>query len=285
MNFISINIRGAGNEAKARWVRRMVMERKISFLAIQETQFSDGSKIMTGDFWGNTPFVSEVVDSSGRSGGLMSIWNPKIFSKGNVLKHHFFLVISGKLKGLDKEFHVVNHYGPHLLVDKKSVWNELEGLMALKGGIWIIMGDFNAVHFPDEHLNSSFDPACARDFNEFIYDAGLFEFAIKGSKFTYCRNRGRKLSKIDRILVNQAFIDLWSDACFMALPRYLSDHSPIMLITDPFDFGPIPFRVFNSRLDNKELEDIVKKADIEFTFTGPPDLFLAEKLKWFKDKN
>ncbi|XP_076947481.1 uncharacterized protein LOC143619430 [Bidens hawaiensis] len=144
------------------------------------------------------------------------------------------------------------------------------------------MGDFNAVRFPEERRNSVFDPTCARDLNEFIAEADLFEFPMKGQQFTFCKSRGRKFSKIDRILVNQDFVDNWSDSSFSALPRYLSDHSPIILISDPLDFGPCPFKVFNSWMDSSEFEKVVIEACSDFVFVGPPDVFLAEKFKYIK---
>lgn len=60
--------------------------------------------------------------------------------------------------------------------------------------------------------------------------------------------------------MNQEIIDAWADSCFMALPMYLSDHSPIVLVSNPFDYGPIPFRVFNSWLEDPEYDLVVREA-------------------------
>ncbi|KAJ0588202.1 putative Endonuclease/exonuclease/phosphatase superfamily [Helianthus annuus] len=64
-------------------------------------------------------------------------------------------------------------------------------------GMWVIAGDFNVVRYKEERMNSSFKNSCARIFNEFIHDAGLMEYDLKGRKFTCVRDNGRKLSKID----------------------------------------------------------------------------------------
>ncbi|KAK1418693.1 hypothetical protein QVD17_27839 [Tagetes erecta] len=106
----------------------------------------------------------------------------------------------------------------------------------------------------------------------------------KGRKFTYASKNGRKLSRIDRILTCSDFINQWSDACYTALPRYISDHAPLILTTIPQDFGPIPFRVFNSWMSKPDFESLIIKANDEFSFNGPIELAFQEKLKFFKTK-
>lgn len=105
---------------------------------------------------------------------------------------------------------------------------------------------------------------------------------MKGRKYTYASKNGKKLSRIDRILVCQEFINQWPESCFSALPRHLSDHSPLILITNPLDFGPIPFRLFNSWMDMEGFDNLILKANNEFCFNGSPHLCLSAKLRHFK---
>ncbi|GKE96636.1 cytochrome P450, partial [Tanacetum coccineum] len=71
---------------------------------------------------------------------------------------------------------------------------------------------------------------------------------------------GTKLSKIDRIFVSQHFISKWPNAELNALSRDLSDHCPLLLKTHSADYGPIPFKFFNSWLLNEELTKIVTET-------------------------
>ncbi|KAK1414637.1 hypothetical protein QVD17_30386 [Tagetes erecta] len=48
------------------------------------------------------------------------------------------------------------------------------------------------------------------------------------------------------------------------------------------DFVPIPFCFFNSWLDRYDYDSIIKQACSSFTFAGPPDLYLIEKLRHIK---
>ncbi|GJT24419.1 cytochrome P450 [Tanacetum coccineum] len=78
-----------------------------------------------------------------------------------------------------------------------------------------------------------------------------------GRKFTRMNKYGTKLSKIDRILDTQHFLSMWPNAQLIALPRYLSDHCPIIIKTYHADFSPIPFKFYNSWLLNNELGTII----------------------------
>lgn len=108
---------------------------------------------------------------------------------------------------------------------------------------------------------------------------------MKGRKFTFHKGKGAKvkLSKIDRFLVCHNFVGHWSYACLMALPHFLLDHSPLVVATNPVDFGPLSFRFFNSWFDRPGFDLIIKKVFDFFSFVGTPDLFLVNKLKHIKN--
>lgn len=149
-------------------------------------------------------------------------------------------------------------------------------------GIWVILGDFNEVRSQQERMNSVFCASSAAGFNGFIERAGLSEFSMGGSKFTYVSADDTKLSKLDRFLVCDGFKNRWPNASVTVLPRRCSDHRPILLKVLACDFGPIPFRVFNSWLDKPGFSEMVSKAYREATVLGPPDLKFMRRLKEVK---
>lgn len=144
------------------------------------------------------------------------------------------------------------------------------------------MGDFNVVRRPEERFNSSFCRRTSRDFNEFIREVGLIDPKMGGFQFTCYREEDLKLSKLDRFLYCLDFLDISPTATVIALPRELSDHCPILLSSSIPDFGPPPFRLFNSWL----LRDGFEKAFItcwnKFRGYGTPDQYLLAKLKFVK---
>ncbi|XP_022024644.1 uncharacterized protein LOC110924979 [Helianthus annuus] len=109
---------------------------------------------------------------------------------------------------------------------------------------------------------------------------------MTGRKYTFCKGsrQNAKLSKIDRFLVCKKFVDLSSDACCTTLPRYLSNHSPIILATNPMDFGPIQFCFLIHGWTKKGLEEVTKDANDRFVPSESALVQLVQKLKIFKEK-
>lgn len=70
---------------------------------------------------------------------------------------------------------------------------------------------------------------------------------------------------------------------FTALPREYSDHCPLVLQTTSIDFGPSPFRFFNSWLSYPGLSELILDTVSSFHFIGPPDKSLATKLRKIKE--
>ncbi|PWA44135.1 cytochrome P450 [Artemisia annua] len=81
-----------------------------------------------------------------------------------------------------------------------------------------------------------------------------------GRKFTRMYKYGTKLSKLDRILVSQHLTTLWPNSALTALPRELSDHCPLVLKTHSTDYGPMPFKFFNSWLLNGDFHIVVAQG-------------------------
>ncbi|XP_022041306.1 uncharacterized protein LOC110943883 [Helianthus annuus] len=71
---------------------------------------------------------------------------------------------------------------------------------------------------------------------------------------------GSSLSKIDKVLVCNEFMNRWPTEKFEALTRNLSDHSPLSLVYSSPDFGPIPFRFYNSWVELHGIEEVVDKV-------------------------
>lgn len=86
MNFLSLNIRGVGEDCKVLWVRRLRKKHKLSFIAIQETQISDAEHIDVAACWGSNEFGVSRVNSVGRSDGLLNLWDRNFyFDEDNLL--------------------------------------------------------------------------------------------------------------------------------------------------------------------------------------------------------
>nr|KAJ0221007.1 hypothetical protein LSAT_V11C200075540 [Lactuca sativa] len=171
------------------------------------------------------------------------------------------LEVKGVWLCLRKRCCFVNVYAPQEPVRKKTLWNNLQSLVSSDSDChWFVFGDFNVVRLPEERLGPNFCPNSAYHFNKFIHLAGLIEIKMGGRRFTYANRAGNKHSKLDRYLVSANVLDTWSFLNVTAMPRIHSDHCVIILSSGSLDFGPYPFRFFNSLMVDAGFENIVKQG-------------------------
>ncbi|XP_022014110.1 uncharacterized protein LOC110913595 [Helianthus annuus] len=283
MNYLAVNIRGIGGVEKPKWISNLVKENKISFFCIQEVQVSNVDPITVGRYWGKADMEWELVDARGRPGGLISVWDLGMFSKQRVVKHDSFLLTSGTLAGSNMYINIVNVYAPCDFMRRRSLWEDLKLIKESSSeGVWIMADDFNEVREEQERLNSRFDNQGAMIFNNFIAEAGLVEYQMSGYKFTYMSDDGSSLSKIDRILMCDGFMNKWPIAWFEELTKHVSNHSPLLLSSKSADFGTIPFRFYNSWLEEDGIGEVIKKVMEESINGGNGMKELANILKNLK---
>ncbi|GKA84791.1 RNA-directed DNA polymerase, eukaryota, reverse transcriptase zinc-binding domain protein, partial [Tanacetum coccineum] len=152
---------------------------------------------------------------------------------------------------------MINGIGIHM-VSKLPLWNRLQDFMHYHNGSYIMFGDMNAVRNEQERVGSIFNNIEADYFNSFIDATGLVDLPIGGRCFTWMNKAGTKLSKLDRFLISEDVIDLLLDIRITALDRIWSDHNPILLHVDKIDFGPSPFKLYNSWLLRDGFDDLIK---------------------------
>nr|KAJ0220562.1 hypothetical protein LSAT_V11C200090910 [Lactuca sativa] len=275
MNIFSNNIRGIGCEIKRCRIRDSRIQNCSFFVGLQETKSTEVKGKLDRQIWGSTNFQCEVIHPVGLSGGIASLWDPSLFgvfccspftesnhpSSSNNLRLEPHRDSTGG-EGADGETDVevwgmwlrvrkkvcfVNVYAPQEPTKKKIMWSKLYDLINPDSeSYWFVFGDFNVVRMPEERLGSVFCHNSAFHFNNFIHSSGLLEVKMGGRRFTFMSKAGDKHSKLDRYLVTPNVFDSWPSLSVMALPRVHSDHCAILLSSNQLDFGPSPFKFFNS---------------------------------------
>ncbi|KAK1424776.1 hypothetical protein QVD17_20114 [Tagetes erecta] len=184
---------------------------------------------------------------------------------------------------MDSQVHVFNVYAPQSNSAKSQLWDTLANCVSSLTGPIIMIGDFNEVRSPNERMNSRFNASASNMFNSFIHGLDLLEYHMCRKRFTYMSSDLTKLSKLDRMLVSMDFMAAWPNAVLSALDRGRPDHCPLILECSAMDFGPFPFRFFNSWLKNPQLPAIVSLAiQDSHSANFPSDKKLAIKLKNIK---
>nr|GFB01859.1 RNA-directed DNA polymerase, eukaryota, reverse transcriptase zinc-binding domain protein [Tanacetum cinerariifolium] len=230
--------------------------------------------------WGNFSFDFVCSMSRGHSGSLITMWDTSLFTKTNMWCDDNFIII----QGLDDTFFMVNVYGPQDSTAKSLLWQRLHDFISNNQGRYIICGDFNEVRMESKRCGSIFSHFDAQLFNSFIDRSGLIEIPMGGRLYTWMNKVGSKLSKLDRFLLSEDVTTSYPDLKAIVLDKLWSDHNPILLHVDKTDFGPIPFKLYNSWIQTEGFDAMIKKTNEEFPLLNQGHLSLKYKLKFFKMK-
>ncbi|XP_074299427.1 uncharacterized protein LOC141630522 [Silene latifolia] len=151
-------------------------------------------------------------------------------------------------------------YGSNDGGPRMHLWNHLRN--SQYNSPWLILGDFNCVRSVDERI-SDCSPVLSEldDFNSCLDDAGLDDFSTIGCYYTWTNKQNpnsRKWIKLDSVLCNMDWLSSFPSSFAQALPSGISDHSPLIVTTDPtIQSRPIPFQYLNYWGDDPLFQDTV----------------------------
>ncbi|GJW02345.1 cytochrome P450 [Tanacetum coccineum] len=240
-----------------------------------ESKYNKDDSSFIHSLWGFRSCGFAIKKSDGNSGGIIAIWNKSMFMEQKVVYGDGFLAVYGQWIHFNTPCLMIVVYAPQEFERKVILWDNLSNLVTSFNGPSLVFGDFNEVHEEAERMGSIFCHRGARAFNSFILNSDLIDLPLSGRNFTRINKRGTKLSKLDRFLVSNNFLSTWPNSFVTVLLRDLSDHCPIILKTQVGDYGPIPFKFFNSWLLDKELSNIVTHS---WSYTTQPYNFTTQPL-------
>ncbi|PWA99336.1 RNA-directed DNA polymerase, eukaryota, Nucleotide-binding alpha-beta plait domain protein [Artemisia annua] len=252
---------------------------------VQESKMTRLELYRLKSMWGNYSFDYACSLARGRSGGLISMWDPNTFVKEDIWCDDAFIIVKGRWKNKVGECYMINLYGPHDPMAKVALWNRVWHFMQSHRGKYMLFGDMNEVRNEQERHGSIFSRNEADIFNSFINTADLIDLPMGGHTFTWMNKLGTKLSKLDRFLISEDVLNSLPDICVTALDRLWSDHNPILLHCNKVDFGPVPFKLYHSWFSRDGFDNTIKTE--LGNLVHDPDgrkLLFHEKLKRLKLK-
>ncbi|KAL0439728.1 UNVERIFIED_CONTAM: hypothetical protein Slati_2455800 [Sesamum latifolium] len=126
-------------------------------------------------------------------------------------------------------------YGDCDLIRRRDLW---AGLCSLAEEIiddpWCVLGDFNAVIDSSEVCGRAADTSSSMtEFRDCITEAALVHLPFTGCPFSWhnCSEGSRShWKRLDRVLVNEAWLVIWPQTSYMSALPSTSDHSPLILM-------------------------------------------------------
>ncbi|XP_060967001.1 uncharacterized protein LOC133035175 [Cannabis sativa] len=227
-NIMGWNGRGLNKRDKQRSVLDVLRENKVGLGALLETKIEhDKVKEVVTTSFPNWEFYSSSVISK----RIILVWQAK-FVHVEIIEEDFQFVHSRvKVIGLGEEFYFTAVYGSNSALERRSLFEKLAGI-GMVNKPWLILGDFNAMF-------------CFQDRNGGKVD----EIKSSGSYFTWSTKHdlgSRIFSKLDRVLLNEDWMDHFPDneACFKW--ECISDHSFCIVKNNRIgSVGVRPFRFCN----------------------------------------
>ncbi|GJY60420.1 RNA-directed DNA polymerase, eukaryota, reverse transcriptase zinc-binding domain protein [Tanacetum coccineum] len=244
-------------------VKLMKVER-LQLLAILETHLKPKNiaNVCNGVF-GSWNWISNVADSPS-SCRIVVGWNPLVVkvmmlhsSKQSILC--LVETIPDKIK-----IFISFVYASNDGIEIRELWNDLL-MNKCRIGIfpWVLMGDFNVTLKPKEHSNGG--SGMNGEFNDVTNNLEVMDICSTGFHFTWTKSlknpESSILKKLDRMMVNEEFIQRFSKANGIFLPFLISDHSAAILIfPEGLPKKKRSFRFTNYIADKGEFIGIVKKG-------------------------
>nr|GEY86414.1 hypothetical protein [Tanacetum cinerariifolium] len=190
------------------------------------------------------------------------------------------------------ESHVATHNLERLCKHVFKNWNWISNAMSCLKGTRIIVGwnqndvDVTVIHqdpqvihariwikadrkeffllFCDTSIGSSSLDVTMREFKECVENMEVMDVQRTGLQYTWNQKPKGKdgiLRKLDRVLANLEFLDVFMGVHAVFKPYRISDHSPAVLsIPSLVKVKPMPFKFFNVIILDNMFKDVVRNA-------------------------
>ncbi|XP_019178824.1 PREDICTED: uncharacterized protein LOC109173957 [Ipomoea nil] len=203
MILISWNCKGVVNRRVKNHVKELLTTSKADALCLLEIRSPkvEGMVNMASKLGFSNHLLVEPI---GFAGGLLLLWK-----QGQIdfdIINHSSQAIHAKIKNRPDECFVTFAYVRPNLMAKNRFWESCKQFSNSIRGAWILLGDLNDIAASDEQWGSDVvNHVGMQRFSDAFNACGLFNPGVSGSKFTWCRyvgNRVTQLRRLDRILWN-----------------------------------------------------------------------------------
>ena len=227
MKCISWNVQGLRDERRRGIVGRYLREWGAELIRLQETMLVQlDQQTWTTLGWGSGA-AHVAIEASGRSGGILLAWREELFNHLSTWKGRHVAAAHLKSRRDGTPFVVASVYCPTHPGRREELWEDLRQLHgAFPETMMLIGGYFNVTLRANDRPNGGGgrDPGSAQ-FRELIDSLSLAEMGPLDWCFTW---RGQSSqSRLDHFLCSMEMLAAYPLAEVYALPRPLSDHTPI----------------------------------------------------------
>lgn len=258
MILISYNIRQGGILSKGKRISFLLNSNKVDVCFIQETKWSSFNENIANSFWGGVEVDWSTSNSEGASGGMVIIWRKGFLNVNYSCRGQGYNDINITRDG--SSVNLINLYVPCSVITRRGLWDSLGERRSRYGNKeWCISGYFNEITSWQERIGEGdfHNRRGMEDFKEFIERTRVIDIPCVGGKFSWFKDNGKAMSRIDHFLISNNLIEGLGVNYQRIGVRYLSDHAPIRLNCGRVDWGPKSFRFNNTWLKHVDFKDFI----------------------------
>nr|GEU29963.1 hypothetical protein [Tanacetum cinerariifolium] len=234
INVSAWNIRGMNLSPKQNEVRQVIYENKLSVSAILESHVATRNlERLCKHVFKNWNWISNAM-SCLKGTRIIVGWNQNDVDVAVIHQDPQVIHTRIWIKADRKEFFCSFVYAFNKYIHRRPLW---KGLCLHKNYInnrpWCLLGGFNAPLFvEDTSIGSSSLDVTMREFKECVENMEVMDVQRTGLQYTWNQKPKGKdgiLCKLDRVLANLEFLDVFMGAHAVFKPYRISDHSPVVL--------------------------------------------------------
>ena len=256
------NVQGVGNKIAV--IKELIRTNHPTMLVLVETHLSGDQATSVCDRIG---FSGKMrVDAQGFSGGIWMFWKAEDISVTAYGSNSQHLTVEIKKIGDEPWLFSAVYASPESNL-RRALWDELDEIRRNYEGPWLLAGDFNDTVCMSERngIDSSEMQRRCRNFANWVANNELIDLGFSGPAHTWFRGNSEetfKSARLDRGLVNEKWRLKFEEGGLRNLPKYSSDHCPILMSTT--GFAPVerairPFRFQAAWLNHDKFHEFVHR--------------------------
>lgn len=218
-----------------------------------------------------------AMDCTGHSGGVAVLWrNSNSISVSNFNNNFITVKV---IENNVAVWRLSSFYSYPERSRQKASWDLLRSLSISSMLPWCCIGDYNDLLSSDEKKGRVPHPEwCLRGFRETVLDCDLHDITMDGYQYTRSRSKGTERAveeRLDRAMGTTHWFAIFPFARVQNLVADISDHSPILLVTDHVEERKVGRRFY---FENKWLTEPDLAAVVQYSWDRNPNGGLLYKL-------
>ncbi|XP_074282778.1 uncharacterized protein LOC141607321 [Silene latifolia] len=190
-------------------------------------------------------------------------YNPATVAISNVILHEQLIHCDVWFKATNQAIALTCVYVLNDPTATVALWDKLTETSQTTSA-WAVMGDFNVVRSLSEREGPN--PPSTQDilaFNACLAKCYLDDMHSMGSEFTWSNKQGsdaRTWARLDRVLVNPAWLTMFLASYALSMPPSPSDHSPLMVSLAFASPVKRRFSFLNDWQDHPNYQELIQSA-------------------------